>query len=478
MKVLLLCLVFVQLLVRSNGYFGQSFLSQFSYKFFQNDYYGAMGLDKGATKQDIKKKYRELSKQYHPDRNSKADPQRFIDIAAAHEVLMNDKRRAKYDEFIASLPRGFRPVYGKERSAFRTVHLNPFSVLVTSVFGFLLVISVLQNNHFKRDRVRAFTSEFYLKALETAKEQGQSEEEFKEVFLEANPKLNHSWRDTSGALLLLLPFRVFSNGGNRRQEEEKVDEELVGLTEEEKEEVLEKRRQAALEEAARVELERKKALYKASQAKAREEKRQKAAAAEQARQRKQKLVARKRRINELEVECLLDIVEVDESFAVELKERGLLEDDLNATLEELEKNFSGIQEALLELVESDKLDEEEFWMDSFDEIVLLYEEAKQERQLEEQEAYEEEQRKALLESSLNTDTDDQSMATPEEEVVVVEEDDEWGAELEARERAKQEKKERQKEEKRKKAEERKLANEEKKSKGGKQQKGKKERRRR
>lgn len=65
------------------------------------DYYAILGVDKTATKDDIKKAYRKLAKQHHPDTNkgNKTSEEKFKDISEAYEVLGDDEKRKKYDMF-------------------------------------------------------------------------------------------------------------------------------------------------------------------------------------------------------------------------------------------------------------------------------------------------------------------------------------------------------------------------------------------
>jgi molecular chaperone DnaJ len=63
------------------------------------DYYKTLGVDKKATADDIKKAYRKLARQYHPDRNpdDKQAEARFKEISQAHDVLGDPEKRKQYD---------------------------------------------------------------------------------------------------------------------------------------------------------------------------------------------------------------------------------------------------------------------------------------------------------------------------------------------------------------------------------------------
>lgn len=63
------------------------------------DYYKILGVDKRANEAEIKKAYRRLARQYHPDfnRGDKRAETRFKDINEAHEVLSDPQKRRKYD---------------------------------------------------------------------------------------------------------------------------------------------------------------------------------------------------------------------------------------------------------------------------------------------------------------------------------------------------------------------------------------------
>ena len=65
------------------------------------DYYQVLGVDKNATPADIRKAYRKLAAQYHPDRNpgNSAAAEKFKEINEANEVLSDPDKRKKYDRF-------------------------------------------------------------------------------------------------------------------------------------------------------------------------------------------------------------------------------------------------------------------------------------------------------------------------------------------------------------------------------------------
>lgn len=65
------------------------------------DYYKILGVDKGASQDDIKKAFRKLARKYHPDLNPN-DPsakEKFQEINEANEVLSDPEKRKKYDEY-------------------------------------------------------------------------------------------------------------------------------------------------------------------------------------------------------------------------------------------------------------------------------------------------------------------------------------------------------------------------------------------
>ena len=65
------------------------------------DYYSTLGAPREATADDLKKAYRKLAMQYHPDRNpgDAAAEAKFKDVSEAYEILKDDQKRAAYDRY-------------------------------------------------------------------------------------------------------------------------------------------------------------------------------------------------------------------------------------------------------------------------------------------------------------------------------------------------------------------------------------------
>ena len=67
------------------------------------DYYESLGISKTATQEEIKKAYRKLALEYHPDRNkTKEGEEKFKEVTKAYEVLGDPKKRQTYDQFGAA----------------------------------------------------------------------------------------------------------------------------------------------------------------------------------------------------------------------------------------------------------------------------------------------------------------------------------------------------------------------------------------
>src|SRR3954447_9959076 len=75
------------------------------------DYYKTLGVDKKASQDEIKKAYRKLARQYHPDQHGgdKQAEERFKEISQAHDVLGDPDKRKQYDRGTGpfAMPGGF-----------------------------------------------------------------------------------------------------------------------------------------------------------------------------------------------------------------------------------------------------------------------------------------------------------------------------------------------------------------------------------
>src|SRR3954449_4428610 len=65
-------------------------------EWFERDYYKVLGVPSGASHDEIRKAYRKLSKQLHPD--SGGDEERFKEVSAAYDVLGDEAKRKEYDD--------------------------------------------------------------------------------------------------------------------------------------------------------------------------------------------------------------------------------------------------------------------------------------------------------------------------------------------------------------------------------------------
>ncbi len=91
----------------------------------KRDYYEVLGVQRNASSEEIKKSFRRLARQYHPDVNKEAEAaEKFKEINEAYEVLSDQQKRAMYDQFGHAMPgngAGFDPFGGFGDSPFNSI---------------------------------------------------------------------------------------------------------------------------------------------------------------------------------------------------------------------------------------------------------------------------------------------------------------------------------------------------------------------
>ncbi|HTY81247.1 MAG TPA: DnaJ domain-containing protein, partial [Dehalococcoidales bacterium] len=99
----------------------------------KRDYYEVLGVAKDASPEDIKKAFRKLAFQYHPDRNKEAGASdKFKEINEAYEVLSDADQRSAYDRFGHNGPDN---VFGRGFEGFDMGGLNGFGDIFEAFFG-------------------------------------------------------------------------------------------------------------------------------------------------------------------------------------------------------------------------------------------------------------------------------------------------------------------------------------------------------
>lgn len=77
----------------------------------KHDYYKTLGIERGASADDVRKSYRKLARKYHPDLNpgDKTSEDKFKNVQEAYDILSDDKKRQMYDKFGFYSDQGFPP---------------------------------------------------------------------------------------------------------------------------------------------------------------------------------------------------------------------------------------------------------------------------------------------------------------------------------------------------------------------------------
>ena len=100
------------------------------------DYYSILGVSRGASESEIKNKFRQLAKKYHPDANpgNKEAEEKFKEVSEAYEVLTSKEKREKYEQLRDAQERGFDfSQYGGQGGAGQESY--DFSSVFENIFG-------------------------------------------------------------------------------------------------------------------------------------------------------------------------------------------------------------------------------------------------------------------------------------------------------------------------------------------------------
>src|SRR5229473_8469896 len=97
----------------------------------KRDYYEVLAVDRGAGEEDLKKSYRRLAVQFHPDRNpgDKQAEERFKELNESYQVLSDAERRAQYDRY------GHAAFQGQQGNGFGFEFTQGFEEVFSDIFG-------------------------------------------------------------------------------------------------------------------------------------------------------------------------------------------------------------------------------------------------------------------------------------------------------------------------------------------------------
>ncbi len=122
------------------------------------DYYKVLGVGEDATAEEIKKTYRKLAFQYHPDKNP-GNEDMMKEINEAYAVLSNARKRSEYDSYRhmygASARDRFRQSYA-ENDIFRDSDINQIFEELSRAFGFSRPEDLFSRSNFYGNQYRTF----------------------------------------------------------------------------------------------------------------------------------------------------------------------------------------------------------------------------------------------------------------------------------------------------------------------------------
>ncbi len=106
----------------------------------KRDYYEILGIQKTTPKDEIKKAYRKLAMQFHPDKNpGNAEAEaKFKEASEAAEVLLDDEKKARYDQFGHAGVNGGQGGFGGGAGGFQNGDFGDFGDIFGDIFGDML----------------------------------------------------------------------------------------------------------------------------------------------------------------------------------------------------------------------------------------------------------------------------------------------------------------------------------------------------
>ena len=106
----------------------------------KRDYYEVLGVARGASADDIKRAYRKLALQFHPDKNpgNAEAEEKFKEAAEAYEVLSSPEKKARYDQFGHAGVGGAGQGFGNVDDIF-----EHFGSIFEDIFGLVSILVVL-----------------------------------------------------------------------------------------------------------------------------------------------------------------------------------------------------------------------------------------------------------------------------------------------------------------------------------------------
>lgn len=102
----------------------------------KRDYYEVLGLEKESSQSEIKKAYRKLAKEYHPDHNDSADAEKkFKEVRESYEILSDKEKRSAYDQFGHAGTAGFGGAPGANGFGGSPFDMGDLGDIINNMFG-------------------------------------------------------------------------------------------------------------------------------------------------------------------------------------------------------------------------------------------------------------------------------------------------------------------------------------------------------